>query len=49
MESDLARQVIDYGLAESADLQAIAEAFRRWADTPEAVFVVVHGEVVARG
>lgn len=48
-ESDLARQLVDYGLADSAGLAEIAAAFRRWAATREAVFVVVHGEVLARG
>jgi hypothetical protein len=46
--SSFAGQAIDDGLASSADLDAIAEAFRRWSRHDDAVFIVVHGEVLAR-
>src|SRR3954452_16972198 len=46
-ESSFAQQAVDYGYATNDELGAIAEAFRRWADEPSAVFVVVHVEVVA--
>ncbi len=37
-----------YGLATRADLDEIADAWRAWSAAPDAVFVVVHGEVIAR-
>jgi ubiquinone/menaquinone biosynthesis C-methylase UbiE len=46
--SDFGRQAVDYGLASRAELEAMAEAWRRWAREPDAYFVVIHGEVLAR-
>lgn len=40
-------QVIDAGFSDREELAAIAESFRSWAAAPDAVFVCVHGEVVA--
>lgn len=45
--SDLARQAQDYGLADAAELEAIAGAWRRWAESPDGWFAVLHGEVLA--
>jgi ubiquinone/menaquinone biosynthesis C-methylase UbiE len=47
VHSDFAAQALSYGLAGEAELEAIAAAFRRWADAADGTFVVVHGEVVA--
>lgn len=47
-ESDFARQCLGAGLSDEAELTAIAGAFERWAREPDGVFVVVHGEVLAR-
>lgn len=47
-ESDLARQLVDRGVATTADLEAFAAAFLRWAEAPDGWFAVVHGEVIAR-
>ncbi len=47
-DSDLAHQAVEYEIADHVEMAAIGDAFRRWADTPGAVFVVVHGEVLAR-
>ncbi len=44
--SSLADQLLDHGLATRADLESFAAAYRRWADTPDGWFTVVHGEVV---
>ena len=44
----LADQATAAGLATPADLDAMAAAFRRWAADPDAVFLVPHGEVLAR-
>jgi ubiquinone/menaquinone biosynthesis C-methylase UbiE len=46
--SAFGEQAESYGLSDRAELEAIAEAFQRWAEAPEAVFVVVHVEVLAR-
>jgi 2-polyprenyl-3-methyl-5-hydroxy-6-metoxy-1,4-benzoquinol methylase len=46
--STLATQAVDYGIATSDELAEVADAWRAWAARPGAVFVVVHGEVVAR-
>jgi len=36
------------GLADAAELEEIAAAWRRWASAPDAVFVVPHVELIAR-
>jgi ubiquinone/menaquinone biosynthesis C-methylase UbiE len=46
--SAFARQAVDYGLATEPELAAMADAWRRWAAHDDAVFVVPHGEVLAR-
>ena len=44
--SSLAEQAYDYGLASEDELAEIAAAWRGWAIQPDAVFVVVHGEII---
>ena len=46
--SSFGKQAVDYGLADANELAKLAAAFREWAVHPDAVFVVPHGEVVAR-
>ena len=46
--SDLATQAVEYGLASIEDLAAMAEGWRVWALDPDSVFIVPHGEIVAR-
>ncbi len=46
--SAFARQAVEYGLATREELAAIATAFRRWAEHDDGVFIVTHGEVLAR-
>lgn len=46
--STFAEQAVEYGLATTEDLQEIAEGWRRWGASPDAVFIVVLGEVIAR-
>jgi 2-polyprenyl-3-methyl-5-hydroxy-6-metoxy-1,4-benzoquinol methylase len=46
--STLAEQAVAYGVASADELAAIAAAWRRWAGEPDAVWVVVHGELLAR-
>jgi SAM-dependent methyltransferase len=47
--SRLAAQAAEYGLSDAAELEAIADAFTRWAASDDAVFVVPHVEILARG
>jgi SAM-dependent methyltransferase len=46
--SAFARQAVAYGLSTEAELASIAAAWRRWATHDDAVFIVVHGEILAR-
>lgn len=46
--SSYADQALEAGLSDAAELAAIAGAWRRWAASDDAVFTVVHGEVLAR-
>jgi SAM-dependent methyltransferase len=47
-QSSFAKQACDYGLSDDEELAAIAAAWRRWAEAPDAVFVVPHVEILAR-
>ena len=44
--SALAEQAVQRGLASKADLEEIAQAWRRWAAAGDGWFTMVHGEVV---
>jgi ubiquinone/menaquinone biosynthesis C-methylase UbiE len=46
--SAFTEQVIEAGFTDRDELASMAQAFRSWAVQPDAVFVCVHGEVVAR-
>jgi ubiquinone/menaquinone biosynthesis C-methylase UbiE len=46
--SAFSEQVLAAGLCGADELEAIGKAFRRWSAHPDAVFVCVHGEVLAR-
>jgi SAM-dependent methyltransferase len=46
--SSFATQAVAAGLSDAAELEAIAGAFRRWADAPDGFFALLHGEVLAR-
>jgi SAM-dependent methyltransferase len=46
--SRFAQQATGYGLSETAELEAIAAAFTRWAASLDGVFVVPHVEILAR-
>ena len=41
-------RAVELGLADRADLEAMAQAWRQWGVSEDAWFVVVHGEVLAR-
>jgi hypothetical protein len=36
-------------LSENEELERIAEAWLRWADSNDAVFIITHVEILARG
>ena len=46
--SEYARQSIEYGITSTRELDEMAAAFRRWAGDPDGIFILVHGEVLAR-
>jgi SAM-dependent methyltransferase len=48
LESDFARQAQEYGLATRDELEGMSAAFRRWAREGAGIFIVPHGEVLAR-
>ena len=45
--STFARQAVSYGLATDAELEGMAAGWRAWAMEPDALFIVLHGELVA--
>jgi ubiquinone/menaquinone biosynthesis C-methylase UbiE len=47
-KSDFARQVLEYGLSDEVELQVLADGFLRWAEDPDGLFLLVHGEVLCR-
>jgi SAM-dependent methyltransferase len=46
--SNLADQAVAYGIATRDELAEVAAGWRAWAADPDAVFTVVHGELLAR-
>ena len=48
VDSDLARQAVDRGLATAEELRAISAGWRRWAAEDDGWFSVLHGEILAR-
>ena len=49
VESALARQLVDSGMATFADLDEISSAWRAWAAAPDGWLAVPHGEILCRG
>ena len=48
LESALARQLVDTGMASTDDLHEISEAWKRWAEDGDGWFLVPHGEILCR-
>ncbi|MGA8114066.1 MAG: methyltransferase domain-containing protein [Actinocatenispora sp.] len=48
VSSAIARQAVDGGYADAAELAGIAAAWRDWAADPDGWFAVLHGEVLCR-
>jgi ubiquinone/menaquinone biosynthesis C-methylase UbiE len=46
--SAFAEQAVDYGISTKGELESVAAGWRAWAQDPDAVFIVVHGEMLAR-
>jgi SAM-dependent methyltransferase len=46
LESALARQLVDSGMADDPRLRAISTAWRAWAASPDGWFLVPHGELI---
>jgi SAM-dependent methyltransferase len=47
-KSDFAEHAVGYGLATGQDLQRLAGAWRRWADSDDGWFLIPHGEILCR-
>ena len=48
LDSAMARQAIEQGLADRADLTAISAAWQAWAAHPDGWIALLHGEILAR-
>ena len=48
LHSSVARQLLDAGLATSAELTEISEAWRAWAAAPDGWLAIPHGEILCR-
>jgi ubiquinone/menaquinone biosynthesis C-methylase UbiE len=48
LHSDFAKRAVAGGFAAQEDLEAIAEAWKAWSETPEGWLMIPHGEIVAR-
>ena len=48
LESAMARQLVDTGLATTEDLRRISAGWRRWTADPDGWFSILHGEILCR-
>jgi len=48
VDSSFAQQAVDYGISTTDEMASLATAWREWAKDDDAVFVVPHGEILAR-
>jgi SAM-dependent methyltransferase len=48
LQSAFAQQAVEYGLADTSELEAISAAWRQWATEADGFFAVLHGEILAR-
>jgi hypothetical protein len=48
VESALARQLVDSGMATAAELDAISLAWRKWAAASDGWLTIPHGEIICR-
>ncbi len=47
LQSAFAQQAVEYGLADTAELEEISAAWRQWATQADGFFAVLHGEILA--
>jgi SAM-dependent methyltransferase len=47
--SAFAHQAVEYGIATATELEEVAAGWRTWGALPDALFIVVGGEILARG
>jgi len=47
VSSSFADQAVGYGVATRSELELIAAGWREWSQQPDALFVVLHGEILA--
>lgn len=48
LQSDLARQLVNTGMADTDELEAISAAWRAWAETPDGWLGIPNGEILCR-
>lgn len=48
LESSFAEQAVEYGLSTRDELLSISRAWRWWAEQDDAIFVLIHAELIAR-
>lgn len=48
LDSAIARQITDTGLATTAELREISDAWKEWADDEDGWFSILHGEIICR-
>jgi SAM-dependent methyltransferase len=48
LDSSFAQQAVDYGISTTDELASLAAGWRAWATDDDGVFVVPHGEIIAR-
>ncbi len=48
VSSSFAHQAVDYGIATASELASVAQRWRAWGADPDALFIALHGEVLAR-
>jgi ubiquinone/menaquinone biosynthesis C-methylase UbiE len=48
LASSFAEQALAYGLSDDGELAALSDAWRHWAQQDDGLFIVLHGEIVAR-
>ncbi|HEX9066632.1 MAG TPA: SAM-dependent methyltransferase, partial [Streptosporangiaceae bacterium] len=46
--SAFAGRALEHGLATTADLERLASAWRRWAESEDGWFLIPHGEIIGR-
>jgi SAM-dependent methyltransferase len=49
ISSSFARQAVDYGIATPVELEEVAAGWRSLGEAPDGVFIIVCGEIIARG